>query len=136
MEERGRGVEEAIRDAVEWVVPLIEGVAALFVVTGVVIALGLYLLAVTGVRAASYERVRLVLARFIALGLEFQLAADVMATAVAPSFEQIGRLAAVAGVRTLLNLFLAREIEHAERMEREGVLVPIRPPRGGPAPPA
>jgi len=59
--------------------------------------------------------VRLRLGRFLALGLEFQLASDLLRTAVAPSFEEIGKLAAVAAIRTGLNWFLGRELreEHA-----------------------
>lgn len=58
---------------------------------------------------------RLRLGRFLALGLEFQLASDLLRTAVAPSFEEIGKLAAVAAIRTGLNWFLGRELreEHA-----------------------
>lgn len=48
--------------------------------------------------------------------LEFQLASDLLRTAVAPSFSHIGKLAAVAAIRTALNFFLEREIvrERAE----------------------
>jgi uncharacterized membrane protein len=60
--------------------------------------------------------VRLDVGRFLALGLEFQLASDLLRTAVAPSFEVIGKLAAVAAIRTALNFFLRREIRE-ERSE-------------------
>jgi uncharacterized membrane protein len=66
--------------------------------------------------AESFITVRLDLGRFLALGLEFQLAADLLRTAVAPSFEEIGKLAAVATIRTALNYFLSREIQR-ERKE-------------------
>src|SRR5690349_14940038 len=59
---------------------------------------------------AAYTKARLVLSRYLALGLEFQLAADILGTAVAPSWTQIGKLAAIAAIRTGLNYFLAREI--------------------------
>ena len=55
----------------------------------------------------------------MALGLEFQLASDVLSTAVAPTFEVIGKLAAVAAIRTLLNHFLSKEREK-ERLEVDG----------------
>lgn len=48
--------------------------------------------------------------------MEFQLASDILSTAVAPTFEEIGKLAAVATIRTLLNYFLGQEIEK-ERSE-------------------
>jgi uncharacterized membrane protein len=55
--------------------------------------------------------VRLDLGRWLALGLEFELAADVLRTAVSPTWNDIGQLAAIAALRTLLNYFLAREIQ-------------------------
>lgn len=57
--------------------------------------------------------IRLDLGRFLALGLEFQLASDILRTAIGPSFRQIGELAAIAAIRTALNYFLAREIREA-----------------------
>lgn len=44
------------------------------------------------------------------LALEFQLASDVLSTAIAPTFAEIGQLAAVAAIRTALNYFLARKL--------------------------
>jgi uncharacterized membrane protein len=69
--------------------------------------------------AAKFVGVRLDLGRFLALGLEFQLASDLLRTAIAPSFREIGQLAAVAAIRTALNFFLRREIqEEREELER------------------
>ena len=67
----------------------------------------------------GFSEVRLNLGRFLALGLEFQLASDLLRTAVAPSFDQIGKLAAVAAIRTALNFFLARELKE-ERAQVSG----------------
>ena len=50
-------------------------------------------------------------AGWIALALEFALAADICRTALSPSWDQIGQLAAIAAIRTFLNLFLTRDIE-------------------------
>jgi uncharacterized membrane protein len=52
-------------------------------------------------------------ARWLLLGLEFMLAADIVRTAIAPSFEQLGQLAAIAVIRTFLNYFLERDLEKA-----------------------
>jgi uncharacterized membrane protein len=54
--------------------------------------------------------IRLALGRWLALGLEFTLAADILRTAVAPTWREIGQLAAIAVLRTGLNYFLEREI--------------------------
>ena len=63
---------------------------------------------------AEKEDVRLRLGRWLAVALEFLLAADILKTAVAPSWDEIGKLAAIATLRTLLNYFLQKEIDRAE----------------------
>lgn len=64
------------------------------------------------------EEVRLKLGRWLAVALEFTVAADILRTAVAPTWDDIGKLAAVVVLRTVLNYFLQREIDQAERRER------------------
>src|SRR5205823_14547661 len=59
--------------------------------------------------------VRLSLGRWLALGLEFALAADILRTAVAPTWQDIGQLAAIAVLRTGLNYSLEREIAREEQ---------------------
>jgi uncharacterized membrane protein len=56
------------------------------------------------------KRVWLGFASSIALSLEFALAADIARTAIAPTWAEIGQLAAIATIRTLLNLFLERDM--------------------------
>ncbi|GAA0637131.1 DUF1622 domain-containing protein [Brevundimonas lenta] len=56
----------------------------------------------------------------IVLALEFALAADIADTIVAPNWEEIGQLAAIAAIRTILNLFLERDLEAARAMRLEG----------------
>ena len=58
--------------------------------------------------------VRLSLGRWLAIGLEFALAADILRTAVAPTWHDIGQLAAIAVLRTGLNYSLEREIAREE----------------------
>ena len=53
---------------------------------------------------------RHVLARYLIVALELQLAADIIATATDPSMQEIGKLAAIALIRTFLNYFLVAEI--------------------------
>jgi uncharacterized membrane protein len=67
-------------------------------------------------KARDFVDVRLTLARFLAIALEFQLGADILSTAVAPSWDAIGKLAAIAVIRTALNYFLSREM-HEETDE-------------------
>ena len=49
---------------------------------------------------------------WLLLGLEFELAADIIRTAIAPSWADIGQLGAIAVIRTFLNYFLERDVEH------------------------
>ncbi len=63
--------------------------------------------------------IRLDLARSLGLALEFLLAADILRTAVAPTWEELGKLAAIAIIRTGLNFFLNREMSHEEQRARE-----------------
>ena len=48
---------------------------------------------------------------WLLLGLEFELGADIVRSAIAPSWKQIGELAAIAVIRTFLNYFLAKDVE-------------------------
>ncbi|MTE22010.1 DUF1622 domain-containing protein [Streptomyces sp. TRM43335] len=111
--------EASLREAVDLLVRLVEAAGALIIFAGAVWAFGrLLVAAVRGLPDRRFNRIRLGLGRFLALGLEFQLAGDVLRTAVAPSFTEIGQLAAIAAIRTALNFFLGREIA-AERAEIE-----------------
>lgn len=56
------------------------------------------------------RRVYLRFAAWILISLEFALAADIARTMVAPTWDDIGKLAAIAAIRTFLNYFLERDI--------------------------
>ncbi|MFE0801305.1 DUF1622 domain-containing protein [Streptomyces sp. NPDC058812] len=110
--------ESALRDVIGFLVRLIESAGALIIFVGAVWAFCQFMSALVRGRGrvTDFNRIRLRLGRFLVLGLEFQLAGDVLRTAVAPSFAEIGQLAAIAAIRTALNYFLGREIAH-ERAE-------------------
>jgi uncharacterized membrane protein len=59
-------------------------------------------------------------ATWILLALEFALAADLVRTAVAPTWDDITKLAVIATIRTMLNYFLAKDIAEFEPVERSG----------------
>lgn len=63
--------------------------------------------------------IRLQFGSSVAVALELLLGADVIATAVAPTWDDIGKLAAVATIRTALNFFLERDLKSAERDKSE-----------------
>ena len=58
------------------------------------------------------EEIRIRFGSSVAVSLELLLGADVLATAVAPTWNEIGKLVAIAVLRTGLNYFLERELEH------------------------
>jgi uncharacterized membrane protein len=120
-------VEVVVMQGVLWLKLAVELVGAMVIGMGCGAAV-LALVRRWGDGPAAYASVRLLLARYLALGLEFQLAADILVTAVAPSWDEIGKLAAIAAIRTLLNFFLAREMKEERAEEQEepaepGVLV-------------
>ncbi len=103
--------ENTLRVAVFTLVRLTEAAAALVIFLGAAFGFARFLwIGIVRRSITGFTPVRLDLGRFLALGLEFQLASDLLRTAVAPSFEEIGKLAAVAAIRTGLNFFLSREI--------------------------
>jgi uncharacterized membrane protein len=48
--------------------------------------------------------------RWLVAGLTFQLASDIIYTSVAPSWDELGRLAVIAIIRTVLNYFLEKDL--------------------------
>jgi uncharacterized membrane protein len=74
------------------------------------------------------EQVRLRLGRWLALALEFELAADILRTAVAPTWNEIGQLASIIVLRTVLNYFLQQEIDKAEARRKRPDDPIVNPP--------
>src|ERR1700756_2513039 len=103
------GAEEIIGNAVLWLKLAVEAIGALVIGVGMSLAAWRF---VAGFPPAvvTFADVRLTLARFLAIALEFQLGADILSTAVAPTWDAIGKLAAVAVIRTALNYFLSRDL--------------------------
>lgn len=92
----------------------IEIIGALFVGIGCFLALYQYVVIVWKKKERNFLTVRLTLARYLLLALEFQLGADILTTAIAPTWDEIGKLAAIAIIRTVLNYFLSKEMKEEE----------------------
>jgi uncharacterized membrane protein len=54
-------------------------------------------------------------ARWLVAALTFQLAADIIETSISTNWQTIGRVAAVAVIRTFLNYFLERDVQQQQR---------------------
>ena len=61
--------------------------------------------------------IRVKLGSQLAIALELLLAADILVTAVAPTWEEIGKLAAIVAIRTTLNFFLEKELKTIKNRE-------------------
>ena len=87
-----------------------------------VIAVGTIEVSVNVVRAAikplgsqEARKVWLHYARWLVAALTLQLAADIIESSVTTSWQTIGRLGAIAVIRTFLNYFLERDVEQQQR---------------------
>jgi uncharacterized membrane protein len=112
-----QAAEELVRAAVQWLRLGVETAGAVIVCLGVLLALFQFARALFTRQAAEFHGIRLILSRYLALALEFQLGADILSTAVAPDWSQIGKLAAIAVIRTGLNYFLSREMREERAAE-------------------
>src|SRR6516225_4662434 len=54
-------------------------------------------------------------ARWLVAGLTLQLAADIIETSISTSWQTIGRVGAIAVIRTFLNYYLERDVEKQQR---------------------
>jgi uncharacterized membrane protein len=100
-------------DAIDWL-------ALVLIVVGAIEAFLLGLWTMFSSSEGHHEReVWLRLGRWLVAGLTFQLAADVLETAITTSWDEVARLAAIAAIRTFLNYFLERDL--GEIRTRQGV---------------
>ena len=102
-------METTFHDIAHFVAVAIELVAIAVISIGVIEAL--IGMARVGLHTADRRAVWLNFARWLVAAMTFQLAADVVNTSFDPTWDEIGHLAAIAGVRTFLSFFLDRELE-------------------------
>ena len=109
-------MEDLFRTAASYVALLLEAMVVLTVAIGSFEAL--YRIVATFVvrRADDWNRraVWLRFAGWILISLEFALGADIVRTAIAPSWDDVGKLGAIAAIRTFLGFFLGRDLETVE----------------------
>ena len=113
------GVEGAVVAIVQWLKLAVEAVGAIIIGLGVLTAGGQFVWALVRREPANFNAIRLMLARYLAVALEFELGADILSTAIAPGWEQIGKLGAIAVIRTGLNYFLSLEMQEESRTAQE-----------------
>lgn len=102
---------EWLNIATEWAVHAIDAMALIVILFGTVEAfIGTVRLIFTDTTATQRRHVWLNFSRWLVAGLTFQLAADILETSIAPSWDDIGQLGAIALIRTFLNFFLERDM--------------------------
>lgn len=103
-------------------VVIIDGFALVVILFGTVEAFVSSLWFVFRPSASGYENrtVWIRYGRWLVAGLTFQLSADIVQTSIAPSWQEIGQLAAIAIIRTFLNFFLERDLEEIRGRKARG----------------
>jgi uncharacterized membrane protein len=115
-------MREWLTFATGYAITIIQALALVTIVTGTIQAF------INGFRVLVFSRsghverdVWLRYARWLVAGLTFQLAADIIETSITTGWDAVGRIAAVALIRTFLNYFLERDL--TEVRERQHVNV-------------
>ncbi len=113
-------MEEVLKTIAMYVALALEAVAIVVIVVGAVEAvIGIFGAMFRGHASNADKRaVWLEFARWLVAGLTFQLAADIVQTTVAPTWDEIGRVAAIAAIRTFLTFFLDRDIDAMRAFQR------------------
>ena len=107
-------MEELFQQFAAAVATCVEAAAALFIAVGAAEAIYLVLRRFNPHTRSGVLRRKEIFVRFavwLVLALEFELAADVLRTAISPTWDDVGKLAAIAAIRTVLNFFLEKDIE-------------------------
>ena len=95
----------------EYLVIIVEACGAIVIMMGAIRSIIQYIRSFFGHIALSTRKIRFKLGQSMVMGLEFQVAADILKTALSPTWKDILLLASLIGLRTLLNYLLERELE-------------------------
>lgn len=114
-------LEQLLKDVVLITTFCLEAISVLCVVVGLfkTVRLAISLNRQRRGQEFPFNTVRLRFGLWLALALEFQLGADILSTTVAPTTQDLARLALIAIIRTFLNYFLSKEMEAEMALEKE-----------------
>jgi uncharacterized membrane protein len=93
-----------------YAVPVVEACGALVILMGVVRTMVLYVRRCMRPRPMKATALRIHLGQSLVMGLEFLVAADILKSAISSEWNDLLQLAALIGLRTVLNYFLEREL--------------------------
>lgn len=113
-------MKEWLVTATETSIVVIDALALVIIVLGTIEAfVGGLRMMLSGPSGHERRDVWLRYARWLVAGLTFQLAADIIETSITTSWDAVGRIAAIAVIRTFLNYFLERDLEDVRARQRE-----------------
>jgi uncharacterized membrane protein len=114
-------MDELLRSYAQYVAWFVEAIAITTIALGSLEAVVQMIRIAVTRRATGVERrtVWLTFARWLVAALTFQLAADIVSTTSAPTWQEVGRLAAIAAIRTFLSYFLDREVDHNRELQHQ-----------------
>ena len=109
-------MHDVIKLVCQYAAYFMEAVAVVFILGGSGRAIVLYAKGcmVPARRMKEFNLVRLRVGHSLSLGLEFLIGADILKSAVSPSWEDLGKLAAIVAIRCVINFLLVWEIRHTE----------------------
>jgi len=108
------GIAESIINTIARYATYIAQLAAVLIIVAGMVGAVYYYIRNRIKRISDYKPVlesRLELGHTLSLGLSFLIGASILKSAIAPTWDDIGKLAAIIALRTILNYFLTREIK-------------------------
>ncbi|BAU66750.1 hypothetical protein STA3757_41550 [Stanieria sp. NIES-3757] len=114
-----------VRTLNNWVVAICQLLALFVIVTGIIKALIIYCKHVfsNSRSALAFQASRLELGYSFSLGLSFLVGGSILKTTIAPTWNDIGQLAAIIALRTVLNYLLLQAINNGSTDENQTSLL-------------
>lgn len=111
-------MNDVFKIVLEYVAYLLEGIAAIVIVLGAILAAWLFFKRAVSGKSNLKEITagRLKLGQALSLGLGFLIGADILKSAISPGWEEIGKLAAVVAIRAVVNYLLTWEMRQLEKL--------------------
>ena len=104
-------MENLLRTSISYVVPFVEACGALVILLAVLRTMWRYVPIYLRHEPGQLVPLRLQLGQSLVMGIELQVAADILKTALSPTWNDMLLLASLIGLRTVLNYFLEREMQ-------------------------
>ncbi len=105
-------METILRPWITYLVAVVESCGALVITLEVARTVVLYLYGFFRREKQNIPQLRLQLGQSMVMGLEFQVAADILKTALSPQWNDILLLGALIVLRTVLNYLMEQEMAH------------------------